>query len=91
MNSSIDGENRVNTYNASKQQALAFHKRFLSSYLLLFTFIDNKNSEYDQEIPQSQTTDNPMAPGGRATQPTRKTNEATSSLFPIKMIATLEY
>ena len=54
MNSSIDGENRVNTYNASKQQALAFHKRFLSSYLLLFTFIDNKNSEHDQEIPQSQ-------------------------------------
>ena len=22
-------------------------------------------SEYDQEIPQSQTADNPMAPGGR--------------------------
>ena len=34
-------------------------------------------SEYDQEIPQSQTADNPMAPRGRATQPsrdTRKTN-----------------
>ena len=34
-------------------------------------------SEYDQEIPQSQITDNPMAPRGRATQPsrdTRKTN-----------------
>ena len=31
----------------------------------------------DQEIPQSQTTDNPVAPGGRAAQPspdTRKTN-----------------
>ena len=27
------------------------------------------NSEYDQEIPQSQTADNPMAPRGRATQP----------------------
>ena len=26
-------------------------------------------SEYDQEIPQSQTADNPMAPRGRATQP----------------------
>ena len=26
-------------------------------------------SEYDQEIPQSQTTDNPMAPRGRAAQP----------------------
>ena len=34
-------------------------------------------SEYDQEIPQSQTADNPMAPRVRATQPsrdTRKTN-----------------
>ena len=26
-------------------------------------------SEYDQEIPQSQTTDNPVAPRGRAVQP----------------------
>ena len=37
----------------------------------------SKNSEYDQEIPKSQTADNPMAKGGRATQPprdTRKTN-----------------
>ena len=34
-------------------------------------------SEYDQEIPQSQATDNPVAPRGRAAQPsldTRKTN-----------------
>ena len=30
-----------------------------------------KNSEYDQEIPQSQTADNPVAPRGRAAQPTR--------------------
>ena len=33
--------------------------------------------EYDQEIPQSQTADNPVAPQGRAPQPsrdTRKTN-----------------
>ena len=36
-----------------------------------------KDSEYDQEIPQSKTTDNPMAPRGRATYQlphTRKTN-----------------
>ena len=36
-------------------------------------------SEYDQEIPQSQTADNPMAPQGRAAQPSqdiRKTNLA---------------
>ena len=55
-----------------------------------------KNSEYDQEIHQSQTADNPMAPRGRATRQsrdTRKTNfsKATSSLFPIKMIAKLEW
>ena len=34
-------------------------------------------SEYDQEIPQSQTADNLMAPRARVTQPsrdTRKTN-----------------
>ena len=34
-------------------------------------------SECDQEIPQSQTADNPVAPRGRAAQPsrdTRKTN-----------------
>ena len=34
-------------------------------------------SEYDQDIPQSQTADNPVAPRGRAAQPsqdTRKTN-----------------
>ena len=35
-------------------------------------------SEYDQEIPQSQTADKPVAPRGGATQQsrdTRKTNE----------------
>ena len=42
-----------------------------------FTELSLKNSEYDQEIPQSQTADNPVAPRGRAVQPsrdTRKTN-----------------
>ena len=34
-----------------------------------------KNSEYDQEIPQSPTADKPMAPRGRATQPQRDTRE----------------
>ena len=36
-----------------------------------------RNSEYDQEIPQSQTADNSLAPPGRAAQTsrdTRKTN-----------------
>ena len=33
-------------------------------------------SEYDQEIPQSQTADNPIAPRGRAAQPSRDTRKA---------------
>ena len=34
-----------------------------------------KSSEYDQEIPQSQIADKPMAPRGRATQPSRDTKK----------------
>ena len=44
---------------------------------ILYGFSLKIVSEYDQEIPQAQTADNPMAPRGRATQPsrdTRKTN-----------------
>ena len=36
---------------------------------------EKKVSEYDQEIPQSQTADNPMAPRGRAAQPSRDTGK----------------
>ena len=46
-------------------------------FLSVLICICYKNSEYDQEIPQSQTADNPVAPRGRAVQPsrdTRKTN-----------------
>ena len=46
-------------------------------YMGSFMGIAKKVSEYDQEIPQSQTADNPVAPRGRAAQPsrdTRKTN-----------------
>ena len=32
-------------------------------------------SEYDQEIPQSQTADNPVAPRGRAAKPSRDTGK----------------
>ena len=45
--------------------------------LALSTCWSYKISEYDQEIPQSQTTDKSMAPQGRATQQppdTRKSN-----------------
>ena len=50
-----------------------------------------KNSEYDQEIPQSQTADKPMTQRGRARHQEDKFSKATSSLFPIKMIAKLEW
>ena len=51
-------------------------------FILSFSFIHEYAytkivSEYDQEIPQSQTADNPVEPRGRAAQPsrdTRKTN-----------------
>ena len=39
-------------------------------------------SEYDQEIPQSQTADNPMEPRGRATQPSRDTRKTNSAKQP---------
>ena len=32
-------------------------------------------SEYDQEKPQSQTANNPMAPRGRAAQPSQDTRK----------------
>ena len=52
-------------------------------------------SEYDQEIPQSQTADKLTAPQGRATQtswtPGSQTKQSNHSLFPIKMIAKLEW
>ena len=32
-------------------------------------------NEYDQEIPKSQTADNPVAPRGRAAQPSRDTGK----------------
>ena len=47
-----------------------------------FVFGSKIVSEYDQEIPQSQTADSPVAPRGRAAQPprdTRKTNQAKQS------------
>ena len=53
-------------------------------------------SEYDQEIPQSQTADNPRGTARKSRSTiTRhqedKLSKATSSLFHIKMIAILEW
>ena len=51
---------------------------FLSRLSLMpIIFLGKIVSEYDQEIPQSQTADDPVAPRGRAAQTprdTRKTN-----------------
>ena len=53
------------------------HSKIYQTKFLKTGGILMKKSEYDQEIPQSQTADNPVAPRGRAAQPsrdTRKTN-----------------
>ena len=39
-------------------------------------------SEYDQEIPQSQTADNPMAPRGRAATPGRQIKQSNQLSSP---------
>ena len=67
----------------------------LTNYILCLTGITFQNhlkivSGYNQEIPQSQTADTSMAPRGRATQES-KLSKATRSLFPIKMIAKIEW
>ena len=85
---------------SDKARGQNFGLRLLHPYLVYMPgpevikiFFMLKNSEYDQEIPQSQTADNPVAPRGRAAQPSRDTrlSKAISSLFPIKMIAILEW
>ena len=71
---------KVVKYDQSKQ-LINNHKDFMTLSESLKNVLQLKRSkivsEYDQEIPQSQTADKPMAPQGRATQPsrdTRKTN-----------------
>ena len=62
---------------------------------VLKTVYTNIVNEYDKEIPQSQTADNPMASEEEHTTITRhqedKLSKATSCLFPTKMIAKLEW
>ena len=48
-------------------------------YLLKTDHALMKNSEYDQEIPQSQTADNLAAPRGRAAQPLRDNHLSSPS------------
>ena len=60
-----------------------------------YRFLSKIVSEYDQEIPLSQTADNPWHhkedPLNHHETPGRQISKATSSLFPIKMIAILEW
>ena len=71
------------------------HKKIQNSLFLACSY-SKIVSEYDQEIPQSQTADKPMRPQGRAKQQSRdirKTNQAKQPAlsYPIKMIAKLEW
>ena len=57
-----------------------YNPDFLADFITFFKYQTIHllyDREYDQEIPQSQTADNLVAPRGRAAQPsrdTRKTN-----------------
>ena len=50
-----------------------YSKAQFQNRLFLFQWLSQSKivSEYDQEIPQSQTADNPVAPRGRVAQPSR--------------------
>ena len=63
--------------NARSLMSLLNELKKMDKYEACWAFNNIENSEYDQEIPQSQTADNSVAPRGRAAQPsrdTRKTN-----------------
>ena len=56
--------------------AVTLSKYFSQQSLCLkHAYISKIVKEYDQEIPQSQTADNPVAPRGRAAQPSRDTKK----------------
>ena len=64
-------------------RCLLFAFTFFATYQTLFVTIYRKIvSEYNQEIPQSQTADNPKAPRVGATQPSRDTRETNKAKQP---------
>ena len=68
----------------------------ISLVMLVRYWYDFQNSEYDQEIPQSKNRRQPRGTVRKSRSTiTRhqedKLSKATSSLFPIKMIAILEW
>ena len=50
-------------------QARVLYHSMIGYMNIISIIFQYKNSEYDQEIPQSQTADNPVAQQGRAAQP----------------------
>ena len=64
----------------SFQSLIIFLIKVMKRQLQIFSSLCTKiylkySSEYDQEIPQSQTADNPVASRGRAAQPSRNTRK----------------
>ena len=65
---------RVCAYEQTRMSIRLLHTQCLDAYLIVKEAHMNqlsfniRNSEYDQEIPQPQTAEKPMAPRGRATQ-----------------------
>ena len=57
----------------------AFPSHCFVQFIMLLLILAHTNkkivSEYDQEIPQSQTADKPLAPRVRAAQPSRNTRK----------------
>ena len=63
------------------KQGYQYHKlrkTFSKFFWRYYDLISKIVSEYDQEIPQSQTADYPMAPRGIAAQPSRDTRKIPS-------------
>ena len=54
----------------------------MQSYELGVLYLTKIVSEYDQEIPQSQTADKPVASYGRATQQSRDTGKTNKAKQP---------
>ena len=70
-------ELQLNNANASDTEDLHLSISNDICPFLMILFLPKLVSEYDQEIPQSQTADNPMTPRGRATQPSQVTRKTT--------------
>ena len=74
---SYSRKNNKNNSSNSAPETRSNSSKFSTKFSIIHEASTKIVSEYDQEIPQSQTADNPVAPRGRAAQlsrDTRKTN-----------------